>query len=382
MMGDNYNNLLDILQTLYRRRKFIIITCSVAVIGTIIIALTMPNYYKATTSFYPASPSLIDPNRVYATSESGVEYYGGDDEVNQLLSAAESKFLLDQIIKDFNLYQVYEVDTTDIKAPFKVRKKLAKRYTVLKNANDGIDVAVEDQDRERAAKMANTIRIKVDEIHRNFLRYSQQVVLNTHKTSLAVRRTNLTAISDSLSKVRKKYQIYNAEAQSEFLASYVPKIQAQLAGSQAKLAAFKAINRRDSIQFYKNKTIFLQKQLRSITTDEGNGTFNLESLNKGMSLTTLLEEQVERLSKDISEQEEVYLRFQNILNANISSLVGVEPAEVPVVKSRPVRSLMVASAGIISFILCVLGVLLYENYNYINWSNISQKEEKIDAPQA
>lgn len=371
-MRENDTNLLEVIQTLYKRRKFIIILCAVVTLGTAGISLLLPDYYEATTSFYPASPSLIDPNRVYATSESGVEYYGGDDEVNQLLSAAESKVLLDYVIKTFNLYEVYDIDSTKRKAPYKVRKKLMKRYTVLKNANDGIDVSIEDKDRHRAAEMANAIRLKIDEIHRNFLRSSQQLVLNTHTKSLAQRRLNLQAVSDSLSRVRQKYQIYNAEAQSEFLASYVPKIQAQLVASRAKLQFFKTTNQRDSMRFYKAKVSALQNQLNSVTKDDGSGTFNLESLNKGMALTTLLEEQVERLSKDISEQDEVYLRFDNIMQASVSSLVGVEVAETPVIKSRPRRSIIVISAALIAFLLSTFGVLLYENYSKINWKEVME----------
>ena len=373
-MQENDNNLLGVLRAIYQKRKFIITTCSIIVIGTVVISLFLPDFYKATTSFYPASPSLIDPNRVFSTSESGVEYYGGDDEVNQLLSAAESKVLLDFTINKFNLYEVYKIDTTNRKAPFKVREKLSKRYNVIKNANDGIEVSVEDTDRHRAAQMANAICAKIDEIHSNFLQSSQQVVIRTHQKSLADRRANLQLVSDSLSKVRQKYQIYNVEAQSEFLASYVPKIQAKLAGAKGKLNVFKAQNNRDSIRYYEAQVRFLGSQLASVTIDNGSGNFNLESLNKGMALTLMLEEQVDRLSKDISEQEEVFLRFNNIMKSKSSSLVGIEVAEVPVIKSRPRRSILVISAAMISFILCVIGVLLHQNYKEINWKNLTREE--------
>jgi tyrosine-protein kinase Etk/Wzc len=373
-MQDNDNNLLDVLRAIYKKRKFIITTCSIVVLGTIVISLFLPDYYKATTSFYAASPSLVDPNRVFATSEAGIEYFGGDDEVNQILSAAQSNSLMDYIIQTFDLYTVYGIDTTDIKAPFKVRKELNKRYSVIKNANDGIDVSIEDTDRELAARIANAIRVRIDEIHSGFLRSSQELVLNTHKYSLDERRKNLQMFSDSLSKVREKYQIYNAEAQSEFLASFVPKVQAQLVGAKAKLDAYKIQGVTDSIRYYKAQAAYLQKQLTSLTKDDGSGKFNLESLNKGMSLTTTLETAVEELSEEISEQQELFLRFKNIMNSQVSALVGVQPAEVPVVKSRPKRSILVASAAIISFLLCVFGVLLFENYNYISWKSIKEEE--------
>jgi tyrosine-protein kinase Etk/Wzc len=216
--------------------------------------------------------------------------------------------------------------------------------------------------------------VRIDEIHSGFLRSSQELVLNTHKYSLDERRRNLQMFSDSLSKVREKYQIYNAEAQSEFLASFVPKVQAQLVGAKAKLDAYKIQGVSDSIRYYKAQAAYLQKQLTSLTKDDGSGKFNLESLNKGMSLTTTLETAVEELSEEISEQQELFLRFKNIMNSQVSALVGIQPAEIPVVKSRPKRSILVASAAIISFLLCVFGVLLFENYNYISWKSIKEEE--------
>lgn len=369
-MQHNEDNLLGILRIIFRRKKFILTTCTIVAVGTTIIALFLPNYFEATTSFYPASNSLLDPNRVYATSESGVEYFGGDEEVNQLLSAAESRTILDEIVKEFNLYEIYDIDTSDVKASHKVRKTLLKRYQVLKNMNDGIDVSVEDIDPKRAALMANTIRHKIDLIHRNFLRENQKVVIQTHEKSLADRTERLKLVTDSLVHLREIYQIYNVEAQSEFLGSYVPKIQADLAGAKAKLAGFKGINQNDSTRYYQVIVNSLQNQLSTLTKNDGSGSVNLQSLKDGMGKVLALEYEHEQISEDISEQKELYMRFKNILNSDVSSLVAVEPAEIPVVKSRPVRSVLILTACIIAFILSVLGALIFENYKEVDWQDI------------
>lgn len=377
-MQEQSFNLLDILRIIFKRRLFILATCAIVGVVAVVTVLLMPNYYEATTSFYPASPALIDPNRLFATSESGIEYYGTDDEVNQLLSAAESKSLLDYMVKKFDLYTVYDIDSTKKKAPHKVRKKLSKRYSVLKNVNDGIDVSIEDTDPKRAAAMANTIREKIDEIHSQFLRVNQEVMLRTHERSLKSRRERLAMVADSMQRVMERYQIYNVEAQSEFLSSYIPKIQAQLASATAKLNGFKSIGKQDSVKQYRVLVNSLESQLSTLTKDNGDGNINLESLRKGMGKSIALEVEHEQISKDISYQEEIYLRFRGIMSSNVSSLVGVEPADIPLVKSRPRRSLIVIGTGIITFVLCVMGVLIYESYSHINWGDIAKpKEEEV-----
>ena len=237
-MQQNEDNLLDILRTIFRRKKFIITICGIVAIGTVIIVLFLPNYYEATTSFYPASNSLLDPNRFFGESDEGVEYFGAEEEVNQILSAAQSKQIVDETIKKFDLYKVYKIDTTDQKAPHKVRKKFLNLYKVIKNENDGIELSVEDTDRQRSADMANFIRYKIDLTHRNFVKQNQEIVIKTHKKSLTDRENRMVEIQDSLVKWRGIYQIYNVNAQSEFLSSYVPKIQAKLCRCKSAIEWF------------------------------------------------------------------------------------------------------------------------------------------------
>lgn len=374
-MQQNEDNLLDILRTLFRRKKFIIAICGIVAIGTVIIVLFLPNYYEATTSFYPASNSLLDPNRFFGESDEGVEYFGAEEEVNQILSAAQSRQIVDETINKFDLYKVYRIDTTDQKAPHKVRKKFMKRYKVIKNENDGIDLSVEDTDRQRSADMANFIRYKIDLTHRNFVKQNQEIVIRTHEKSLKDREQRMNEIKDSLIQWRGKYQIYNVSAQSEFLSSYVPKIQAQLAGAKALLSGFNAIGQQDSVKFYQVKVRGLESQLSTLTTGSSDGSaINLKSLKDGMTKILALELEQEELTEEIATQRELYLRYQNILSSEVSSLLAVEPAEVPIVKSRPVRSLIVIVAVVIAFILSVMGVLIFENYSHVDWKAVYRGE--------
>jgi len=55
------DNLLDLVNAIYRWRKPIIISCILAAILSVIAALTLPNFYTSKTIFYAASPDLAKP---------------------------------------------------------------------------------------------------------------------------------------------------------------------------------------------------------------------------------------------------------------------------------------------------------------------------------
>ena len=132
---------------------------------------------------------------------------------------------------------------------------------------------------------------------------------------------------------------------------------------------------RDSAKIYEVRVRALQSQLNTLTTGGSDGkAINLKSLKDGMSKILSLELEQEELTEDIADQQELFIRYQNILNSDVSSLLAVETAEVPLVKSRPVRSLIVVVACVIAFILSVTGVLIFENYREVDWAAIYRGE--------
>jgi uncharacterized protein involved in exopolysaccharide biosynthesis len=50
--------------------------------------------------------------------------------------------------------------------------------------------------------------------------------------------------------------------------------------------------------------------------------------------------------------------------------VVVEEAEVPLIKSRPKRSIIVIGAAFIAFIFTVIGILILDTYRDVDWKSI------------
>ena len=61
-----------------------------------------------------------------------------------------------------------------------------------------------------------------------------------------------------------------------------------------------------------------------------------------------------------------------ICDGSFPTTLLLESGEVPVVKSRPKRALIVIAAVMIAFILAVLGILIFDNYKEVDWKEVTK----------
>ncbi|MEL6868146.1 MAG: hypothetical protein AAFP19_27230, partial [Bacteroidota bacterium] len=160
--------------------------------------------------------------------------YGEEEDIDRVLSIAQSSKIVDYLIGRFNLYEHYEIDTSHIKAPYRVRKKFAKLYTVTKTKYDGIEIAVEDKDPEIAAAMVNAARVKVDSIGQELIKSIQVQQMDNFRQNIEAKQQELKILADTLRKERIKYGIYNTLTQSEKLTELIAVSEARLARTYAR----------------------------------------------------------------------------------------------------------------------------------------------------
>ncbi|MFK7933005.1 MAG: hypothetical protein AB8G22_05805 [Saprospiraceae bacterium] len=359
------DNLLGVLETLFKWSKSIMWVCGIALIGSIVISLFLTTYYQATTVFFAASPDVAKPEQIFGTSTKDMDYYGNENDIDRILTISESNELLEFLIQKFNLYEHYDIDSTHVKAPDKVKKALLKLYEVEKTKRDAINVSVEDEDPELAANMANTAREKIDEIARRMIKASQQKLINTIDNNLKTKEEQLNVIGDSLMTARQRYNIYNTDSQSEALAQLTISTRSKLTATRARLASLEKNKsvRRDTIAYIQAAVIGLEQQAADLE-------LNLKQFNSGMAKVDVLNRQHVEASVQMSEDQERFKQIQAAYNSEVSAVILVEKAQVPVVKSRPMRSLIVIGAVMIAFLFSVIGVLLLDSYKDVDWKKI------------
>lgn len=358
-------HLLDVLRTLYRRRKYIIYTCLIAGIGAAVISLLLPVYYQASTVFLSASPDQADPGVLFSENNSRLNYYGSSNDTERLLTLAESNDLFGFLVDSFDLYTHYGIDPEHPEAPFLIRRKLKGLYEVLKTKRDAIQLSVEDKDPGLAAGMANAARWKIEQMALNLIRSAQVKSAEALEADIASKEAQLAAFADSLLVFRELYGIYNLTAQSENLTLLYSKARSELARYRSKkdyLEGRPGIPA-DTLAYLNASVKGIEDELATIKED-------MDRFNQGVYKMNFYERQYYDINETLSELKLKLKQYRAILQADTPALILVEAAEKPIVKSRPQRTLLVLIAAVMAFFVSVAGVLILDAYRKIDWSEV------------
>ncbi len=367
-------DLLDVLKIFFKWLKPIAWLCLGVGLGTAIISLFLPNYYESVTTFYVASVDQAKPGQIFGTSTRDIDFYGDDRDNDRLMTIAESGELAEYIIEKFDLYKHYDINPAAERAAFKVKEKFFKHYTVMKTKRDAIELSVEDKDKERAAAMVNAVRNRVDEVFVKVIRGQLSALKKTLNKNIQEKGLILKEINDSLIVLRNKYGIYNIESQGEVFADQILSTEANLARATARLEILRTTKSTpaDTLALLKATVAGYKNGLDNLKT-------KLKSFNEGHSSVLVLERQQKEMSNKLSEEKVQLNKLETAYDSDISAINLIEAGAVPVIKSRPKRSLIVLSAMLTTFIFSFIGLLLFESYRHVNWKEII-KGESVKMP--
>lgn len=368
---DNQDNLLSTLETLFRWKKTIRNVCLLTLVVAIGGSLLMDNYYQSSTTFYPASPDLASAEMIFGGTGMQIEYFGTDRELDRMTEIANSNELVDFLIKKFNLYEHYKMDSTTAKGKDKMRQMVAGLYSAQQNKYDAIEISVEDTDPEQAAAMANAAREKVAEISRRLSKTSQKKILETFDQNLKNKQAELKIYADSLAKLQKHYGIYETEAVGKYLSDEFNTNESRITKYKAALEVLdnNPYIKRDTIEFIKANLLAAQRQRQRLI-----GGGELSKFTEGLPKVYVIKDLHSQARHQLSFDAERYLQMKAAFETDPPVLQIIQPAEVPLVKSRPKRSLIVIGAVIAAFVFTLLAALLADNYRNVDWQKIRGRQ--------
>ncbi|HMG15512.1 MAG TPA: hypothetical protein VK590_08705 [Saprospiraceae bacterium] len=366
---NNRENLVGIIATLYRWRRQILTIVIGAAIISLVVSLFLPNYYSSTTSFYAASTDLAKPEMMYGLTDKAMEYYGGDADIDRLLTIAESNELKDFLVDSFKLFSHYEIDSSGIKSRVKVRDILDDLFEVKKTKYDAIEITIEDKDRFFAAKMTNAAREKINHFAIGLIKDNQKKILKSYDLGLFQKQKELNHLDDSLIQARNKYAIYNIEAQSELMGVMVARTENKLINSKGRLDIYNEMGsvNRDTLLNLKANIRGLENEMSNLTDANSPSKFTLNKFNNGLSKIEMLMQLHEQGRKRLGYDLERYNQLINAFEADVPSVVLIEAGQVPIVKSRPKRTFIIIGVTLAALLVSVIGILLIDNYSQINW---------------
>ena len=362
---ENQYHLLGILKILIKWRKQILYACLATAIGSALISLLLPVYFQSSTVFLAASPDRISMEAFFPEGNFKVYNYGTGEDIDRILTIAESGELVEFMVDSFDLYTHYDINPELSKSPYRIEKRFRGLYHVEKDKRDAIVLSIEDEDKALAAAMTKAVRERIDQMALQLIRSVQKRKITTLRENIVDNETKVRVLGDTLKSLRQRYGIYNVEAQTELLPAQFSSAEAKLTREAAKLEAMKTTKgiRLDTIRFTETRVAGIRKEVELLRE-------KLTLFNDGTAHVDIVHKQYLEANQALGEQIENLKKSEATYNAEGSAIILVEEARVPVVKSWPKRSLIVIGATLLVFIFTVFGVLLFETYRDINWKEL------------
>ena len=361
-------NLQSTLGVLWKWRKPIIYCTAIATIGTIIISLLLPNYYKATTIFYPANQELTKPSTIRLAA-GGVSYLGHDGDVDRFISIVNSNELVDSMVQRFDLYDRYDIDPSSNQARTKIRSKFRKLSDIKKTKYGTTEISVEDKEPEVATEMANAVRDFVNDISWRIIKDSQKKVLKSYEDTFEEGERYLQLLTDSLTDLKNKFEIYAIGGQGKSLIEARAEVQEKYEVTKSKFDNLKSNPVfRDSLDIWNAEKIGFSRQIDRLNRDLG-------KYNDGVAQVVSLETFKREFWNQLTVDKDNYHKLKNSNSGLFKAIHVLEYAEIPDRKSRPKRSIYVIGAFLFAFIFSVIAALLFETYKRIDWKNVMNVNE-------
>ncbi len=283
-----------------------------------------------------------------------IEYYGEAEDLDRLLAIASSGELKEYLIDKFDLYDHYDIDTSSSKARYAMDLMLNKHYNSTKTKLDAVKLSVEDKDPEFARDMVNAATHKLSEIAQRIVKEGQKIQLGSYKSTVIQKEKGLKTLTDTIGRLRDKYQIYDLQSQSQAYSELLPQAEANLSNVTSRYLSLKNSGiHRDTLSVLKSKVDGYEAQIADLR-------IKLKNFNEGyLPLQSLQEEQEDYLTQLNLDKQRV-AQLESAYQSPFNAIHLIELGEVPFIKSRPKRTFVVLGVAIASVLFLSLLVLIQD----------------------
>jgi len=324
----------------------------------------MDNYYQSTTLFYATSSDLAKPSPI-GNKDNVRYYYGTGEDMDRIMTLAESERLANFLIDSFDLYQHYHIDTSNYKKHFRVMETFNSQFKVLKTKYDAIQILVEDTDPQVAVHIANAAREKVNQFAQEIIRSSQEQQIKMMRHNITQRTKAISVLEDSLYLVRRQFGIYNPATQSRDLPELLLLKSAELQEERGRLTELKKYSAvpQDTI-------IYSTARIRGLESEVGSLRSQLNNFAEGFSNTEVLYRYHQIQKDEIGYEDQRLKQLEAAYSSEFVAIHTIETANYPRDKSRPKRSIIVIVAFLLAFLLSCIAAVLTDTYKRINWQEV------------
>lgn len=160
---DTQDQRMNLMITIWKRRKIILIVTGAAAVVSTVISLLMTPIYRSTAIVFPAATSTVSFNELRNAKASSMDF-GEEEQAEQLIQILQSSRIRDKIVKEFDLQKHYDIDESDPNKHYKLVKEYNENILFVRTRYGSIQIDVLDRDPQLAADIANKIVDLIDTV--------------------------------------------------------------------------------------------------------------------------------------------------------------------------------------------------------------------------
>ena len=381
---DDEIGLIDLLKTIYKNRKLIIMITLVTTLFGVVFALLQPKKYKSDMTFVEQKSSsssyllslfslLFSPVPFGLGSGIG----SGEGEGSSLTTVMESRKFRDKVAEKLKLREyILEISKRDEEDHSKLDRQdvanwLGRAVLVSQDAKTGVyKVTVELEDKGMATKIANAYYYTLDD-------YLKNDKLDKSKVSRQYLEKQVLTIEKELNEKREVLKVYEEEYNSvdidtdaKAVSENVAKIKVDILSTESELAVAQSVYGEESVDIItlEAKLGELKKQLSNL--EKGTGTVKFIPLND----IPKIKYELEKLKQEIDATGEVYkvmkvlLEQAKISEINEQSLIElIDEAVIPKTPSPTNPKLIIVISMVLGMFMGVFITFVKEFAKGIDW---------------
>ncbi|MBI9102910.1 MAG: hypothetical protein JEY99_10875 [Spirochaetales bacterium] len=386
-------DLLDLIGVLVRHKWLIIATTAAAAILILVFSVIslklpadksyLPNLYKpgSTVKINESSSgsglsSLLNSSDLGALSGLvGMSGSGGSSNSALAIKLAEGRTLIDRLAEEFNLMEVYEIDSdfpvTDL------RKIIRENLAIEEESETGtLNITYEDIDRELATKIVNRLVFFLEEQFSEIDKtsnYSQRDLLEKQIVDVEVQ---IRMYQERILQFQDDNNVLDATTMAEELTVKVVELHAAILEKEAEIATYqqRSLINDPAIQALTDQKHAMEVYLRSI--ENGTVENRLPPLKDMPGLVMKYEE----LQRMLAAQASIYkalLSQYEILKLQDKgtgpTFQVIEYAEIPEMKSGPSRGKLCVIVTMAAFFLSIFAAFIKEF-----WDNLKKDPARME----
>lgn len=358
MIEPQSHNLWLFLEVLARRKRLLITTILVVTLASVAVSLLLPKWYRATALLLPPK-NLSTP---IDAADSWSEVVSVTSNLNLPVRATpsdvyarmlRSSTVVSRVIEKFNLMEAYGEDNYE-----EVYEALMESSDFSVSAEGLLVVSVEDQNPQMAADLANAF---VDELDR----INAEIVLDrvSHtRQFLEDRLTQVKTEHDSARAALEEFQMINRavdfDEQTRVALEQAAELKIQLAEVELKVQMSEMALGEDNAQMkgLLRKKSIIKRQLQQLENENVDSSF----FSLPVASIPSLRGQYEVLYSRVRVSEALYqVLLEQSERAKIKefekmpTISVLDRAKPPTIKSRPQRTIIVATAFGLSIVLAI-----------------------------